>query len=371
MHLESRQAEVAQIKRECIDFGLHNLDPSSNMQEEQERELAPEIEQEGQIERPPPRSPANHVLYPDVKFAVTVVMTPNSTAFMPAFKSLAKSSAAKHFRVSEFPSDLLVTTDFARTVKPDANASISAFLDPYHRHVQWILTQAVDESVARHGMRMVIVSSWEANKLKARLEALEAADLPSPPVFLRAYLPRSSLSFRTLEDLTAYTIPSSSSALPPPPPLELVDQLNLFAGQPYLRSYAHYERVCRYLGLSYTESNGDNDLAADGFVGREWYEDCEFEKSPMAFLAVLYKRIRKDCMNIEKTHLGRIFAGEILSEKDSVGVESRVEMQRKPRSWLVRMVLAMMRCLMRMRKGPMRICLMKRVSCRGERWSEG
>lgn len=327
LQLESRQDQVAKIKQKCMGSGFGNLGSAAGLQEEQERELAPEMEQERQVQRPAPRTPASHNLHDDViDFAISGNMTRNSTAFMPAFKTLAESSASKHFPVSEFPSELLVTADFACTLEPEGPTL--SYSDAHHRPVQWILTQAVDSSEARYGMHMVVVSSWEADRLKAKLEALpRASSTPAPtrrpPVFLRAYLPRSSLSFRTLEDLTLYTTPRSSSSPLPSPPPELVLQLNLFAGQLYLRSYADYQRACRYLGLSCVANNNDDDdgLAADGFVGKRGYAECEFERSPVAFLAVLYKRIRKDCMSIDKTHLGRMLGGEILRERVFEGAD--------------------------------------------------
>jgi hypothetical protein len=114
-----------------------------------------------------------------------------------------------------------------------------------------------------------------------------------------------------MEDLTTYTVPATLPADWTAPP-ELVMQLNLFAGQLYLRSYAEYVRLCRYLGLAYVENGGDEVVAPDGFVGRRGYPECEFGASPVAFLAEVYKRVRRDCVGIERTHIGRVLAGEIL-----------------------------------------------------------
>src|SRR6187549_3989922 len=95
-------------------------------------------------------------------------------------------------------------------------------------------------------------------------------------------------------------------------------QLNLFAGQLYLHSFDEYKRVCRYLGLAYTE-NEDQETAVppDGFVGKNKYPECRFKSSPVAFLAKVYNEIRGDCVgDIEKAHMGKILAGEILTEED-------------------------------------------------------
>jgi hypothetical protein len=315
--LDTRQDQVSQIKEKCAEVGLANLDAMGSLQEEQERELAPEVERERQVERPPPRLPAPHALHEHVRcFATSGVMTPKSPAFMPAFQALASTSAAALFPAESFPSELLVTADFATTVQTNA-ATASSSSDSYQRPVQWVLTQS-DPSSA-HGMHMVIISSWEANELKAILETTPPTTYEEGrQVFLRAYLPRSSLSFPSLEDLTLYTIPSTTTS-PLPPPAALVTQLNLFAGQLYLRSHAEYIRLCRFLGLSYAENEGDSDVAADGFVGKQGgkgYEACAFTSSPVGFLSVLFKRVRRDCLDIEKTHMGRILTGEILRERD-------------------------------------------------------
>lgn len=295
------QLELIQKKAEA--FKTASATRSANLQEEQERELAPEIEQERQVERPDKKKPRTHKLHPDLEvFVRTARLASGSDAFLPPFQALEKSSAAQYFPAgaSNFPSDLLITADYARTVRVEGQGYCS---DMYQRPVQWVLTSK---------SHMVIISQWEANELKAIL-----MEDSSGAVVLHAYLPRTSLSYRTLEDLKLYTVPADASQEIAP---ELVMQLNLFAGQLYLRSYKHYVALCRYLGLSYKKNEGDEVIEADGFVGRRdgEYAACRFETSPVMFLSVLFKTIRRDCMGIEKTHMGKILAGEILTEKDFV-----------------------------------------------------
>jgi hypothetical protein len=64
------------------------------------------------------------------------------------------------------------------------------------------------------------------------------------------------------------TIPRTPTLAPAPDP-NLITQLNLFAGQLYLHSYADYAWLCRYLGLAFIENEVEKDIAADGFVGRD------------------------------------------------------------------------------------------------------
>lgn len=295
------QLDLIQTKAEA--FSTASATKSANLQEEQERELAPEIEQERQVERPAEKVPQMHKLHPRLEvFVRTARLAPGSSAFLPPFQALENSSAIQYFPagVSNFPSDLLITADYARTVHEGGQGYCS---DMYQRPVQWVLTSK---------SHMVIISQWEANQLKPIIMKDS-----SGAVVLRAYLPRPSLTFRTLEDLQLYTVPASASQEIAP---ELIMQLNLFAGQLYLRSYKHYVALCRYLGLSYKENEGSETIAADGFVGRRdgEYAACRFETSPVMFLSVLFKTIRRDCMGIEKTHMGKILAGEILTERDFV-----------------------------------------------------
>lgn len=53
------------IKKTCDAFGVTSL-RSASLQEEQERELATEVEEERQVERPAPAKPRTHSIHPDV-----------------------------------------------------------------------------------------------------------------------------------------------------------------------------------------------------------------------------------------------------------------------------------------------------------------
>jgi hypothetical protein len=293
--------------------------PSSTLQEEQERELAPEIEEERQVSRPPPRQALKHTVHRDVKlFILTGHIPPNSPAFINPFASLSTTGAAALFPapLSSFPSDLLVTRDFARTVDETGPGYVS---DSYQRNVQWVLTSTDTDSGTT---RMVVISPYEAARAKSLLERCQSLDGDSAPVTLHAYLPRSSLSFRSMEDLKTYTVPPVAEEWQAPP--ELVMQLNLFAGQLYLRDYGEYVRLCRYLGLAYTENRRDEVVGRDGFVGRRGYAECGFGESPVAFLGEVFGRVRRDCVGIAKTHMGRVLAGEVLGEREFTAMSGTV-----------------------------------------------
>ncbi|KAK4466142.1 hypothetical protein QBC42DRAFT_330868, partial [Cladorrhinum samala] len=333
--LPSRREQLDLIYSKCINFDLPFLTDKSNPSEQQERELAPEAIQQPQIERPPPAVALPHSLHPGVLSFVQTGMLPrsqlNTSVFLPAYGVLKHSSVWPLYSdgTRAFPTDLLVTVDFAWTVENDGPGKNG---DAFQRPVQWVLTKRVDTSVDRFGMHMVIISPWEANEIKPMLESSSDNNRQQSGVTMHAYLPRPSRGFMTMEDLTTFTVPKVDRGWAAP--RELVMQLNLFAGQLCLRSYREYARLCRYLGLRYrddADADGDGDVemrdaglprgswAPDGWVGRAGgseFAGCPFDFNPVPFLRVLYKRIRGGCLDIERTHMGRILAGEVLTMED-------------------------------------------------------
>ncbi|TLD03366.1 uncharacterized protein PgNI_12244 [Pyricularia grisea] len=300
---------ASSIVKHCAQFGDVNLDWAV-LQEEQERELAPEIEQEGQVKRPRPAKPVMHTLDPViVNFAKTGVLTAGSASFKPAFKSLELLTAAKLMpKLSEFPQDVLVTLDFASTVELEATAK----QDQYLRPVQWVLTSMGDgddrSGVVKH---LVIISPFEA-------QALLATVRNNAKTTLHLYAPRSTLGFESLEDLRLYPTP----ALPAEwsVPRHLILQLNLFAGQLYISSFADYTALCDMLGLDWEGGGKDGMVVcADGFVdpasnpGKTLKHS--FEHSPVSFLKVYLTKVRRDCESIEKTHMGKILNAIVLRPK--------------------------------------------------------
>lgn len=86
--LRKRLEETQLIRERCQEFGLETFH-SCSLQEEQERELAPENEREQQVERPRAMEPADHELHQDVRSWVeTGVIKQGSKAFLAAFALL-------------------------------------------------------------------------------------------------------------------------------------------------------------------------------------------------------------------------------------------------------------------------------------------
>ncbi|KAJ4371622.1 hypothetical protein N0V83_004842 [Neocucurbitaria cava] len=301
---------IAQIVSRCRDFKASNFG-SAALSEEQERELAPEIEEERQVERPPKMKAETHRIHRDLRSLVhDGIIKPGFTAFKPAFKALRSTSAAKLFRLDElssFPTDLLVTDDFMRTVKIPYNTSRASFIsDPYQRPVQFVITtpSLEYEELTQHA---IVISPHEANTLQPIIQRRKK-------VTLHLFAARSNGAFASLDDLLLYNVgreftPYSGSR-------SLTMQLNLFAGSLYLRSLTEYNELCDFLGLLRTSKAQPGQLVhADGFIeppaGR-W----GLKQSPVPFLRALLMKIRREGEGIEKTHMGKLLSGVILEESD-------------------------------------------------------
>ncbi|KAI9370544.1 hypothetical protein BJX61DRAFT_544525 [Aspergillus egyptiacus] len=289
------------ILERCREFANLRLS-STQLQEEQERQLAPEIEQARQVQRPPSAKPEIHHLHPDLRqFVVTGLLEKSSRAVVPAFSTLRNTSAAKFLDVSEFPSKLLVSTDFARTAEMPRASSIS---DDYQRPVQWILTSSVHSPPNWKSVKhMIIISPFEANELRPEI-------LRSKAVMMHLYAPRQNGSFSSLDRLDLYSVPASSAVIEVPTALRI--QLNLFAGQLYIESFDEYREICAFLGVASVPTPEGVTVAADGFI----VGNTNFTKSPLKFLRLLMSQIRKDGQEIDKTHLGRLLDGKLLSMTD-------------------------------------------------------
>lgn len=298
------------IKDRCSEVGAPQVNEAA-LQEEQERELSPEVEEERQIERPPPAEPANHKIHCHLRNFVSagIAIPKTSRAVMPAFMALADTSAADHVPVDMFPKDVLVTRDFVRTIqKSDTGRFLS---DTYQRPVQWILS-----SQPRDWHKVIIISPFEANALLPLVRESTYATL-------HLYCARPNQEIRPLDHLDLFSVPSPPTNWSEPFPLRLMVQLNLFAGQLYLGSSAEYAELCKMLRLSNEEATDEVELEADGFIRSATSETAlsvigasTFSKSPVKFLDIFLSKIRKDCQSIGKTHLGKILGGALLKDED-------------------------------------------------------
>ncbi|KAH7012087.1 uncharacterized protein B0I36DRAFT_369914 [Microdochium trichocladiopsis] len=318
----SGQNPLSETQR-LISQRCQNLDatgPSSAiLQEEQERELAPEVEEERQPERPAKAEPLQHAVHPDVvAFVRTGLFPAESSTFIPVYKSLANSSAGEYIaKLRHRQGRVHCTRDFQATIKPP---TVGYESDSYQRPVQWVLTSSnaftevspelsdVEEQAGCGDKRrrtlkhMVIISPYEAQHLMDAIRQSRA-------VALHLYAPLLNEGFRSLDKLDLYTVPSSLSMTKPLPdiPMEVTLELDLFAGQLYFKSYAEFEALRVYLL--------DRSVAAfDGQAGGS--ESRLLDENLVGLLNIIMTRIRRYCETIDKTHTGKALHGCRIAEED-------------------------------------------------------
>ncbi|KAK7740939.1 hypothetical protein SLS53_005002 [Cytospora paraplurivora] len=316
---EATTDRLRQIQARCEDVGSTHVNEAT-LQEEQERELSPEIEQERQLERPPPAIAAVHSIHEDLReFVSSGIILRNSAAFVPAFEMLRRTSANNYLDVGMFPRDIMVTVDFAETVETVISPGGGGVLDAYQRPIQWVLS-----SQPHSWQHVVIISPHEAQEL---LPAIQS----SGKITLHIYAPRPNLEIRPLDSLDLYTVPASAMQAMTPIPTHLRIQLNLFAGQLYFKDFSDYSAFCDMLRLSWHDASEGTKVASDGFIVSEpprtsnntdgpaastLAQASTFTESPVKFLKVFLMMARRDCQPIEKTHVGKVLDGALLRKTD-------------------------------------------------------
>jgi hypothetical protein len=298
--------EADAITLRCQQFKNLELRAAA-LSEEQERELAPEIEQEREDQRPPPAEAITHYVHPDVReFVRKGTILPKSTGYTCAFQSLRNTSVSSCFDLTQFMPGLLVTWDFSHTVIHESSDDVS---DLYQRSVQWILTGSdIKVGPVKH---MMIISPYEAQVLYLTIQT-------SKYVALHLYAPRANLGYSPLDRLDLYTVPWRPVAREIPRALTV--ELNLFAGQLYVNSYDEYIEVCEFLGIAWEPAKDGEVIAADGFILRDLQGrvggKSGLRNSPVAFMKILMTKIRRNCAKIDKTHMGQILDNELLTAGD-------------------------------------------------------
>ncbi|KAM0170176.1 hypothetical protein ACHAPC_011205 [Botrytis cinerea] len=260
-HTQGTDLRLPQDYRAAVTLGNNltkdrlvqvNIEAAS-LQEEQERELFPEAEEERQVEKPPYAEALAHPIHPNLRYFVQHgKIDMHRGGFLHAFSSLANTSTAINANVEELPRNLLVTEDFAQTIKIEWQRNYQS--DLFQRPVQWVLTARLEDESKVH---LVIISPYEAQGL---LEDIKS----SATVTLHIYSPHMNETHPFLDNLMLYTIPERKKAKMIPQ--NLVIQLNLFAGQLYLSSFKKYTQICDTLCLFWNVCESDIALGPDGFI---------------------------------------------------------------------------------------------------------
>ncbi|EGP88529.1 uncharacterized protein MYCGRDRAFT_85558 [Zymoseptoria tritici IPO323] len=284
---------------------------SRRLQQEQERELSPEVVAEPIIQRVAAAVAAKHSLHKDlVTFVETGVIKAGSSAYFPAFDSLATTTAALKFDVKQLraPAFIYATADFATTVEKDESGSSS---DAYQRTPQWVLTaRKIGQDVVG---TLIVISPWEAEHLFTRVQCSFATAL-------HLYRPRTNLAHPALDTLNFCTIAPRSMTLSIPAQLSV--QLNVFAGALYFASYDEYQKTCMFLGVTWRKASPGEIIAADGFIERDAQgqigggSTSKVRVSPIKFIKSLMTTIRRNGESISKTHMGALLEGRLLQRSD-------------------------------------------------------
>ena len=289
------------IRQRCDELGILSLRDVS-MDEEQEREVAHEVERERQVERPPRVPPATHSIdQAIVDFVKTGVIR---KTFRPAFQTPKATSAATN-EAHIWSPYILATKDFQETVGSSEKS------DDYLRPVQWVVS-----AKRAHSEVLVILSPYEANHLLPDIRS-------SDKVHLHLYTPRITKSMKPCDDLALYSIPAVPAGWTPPS--SLMDQLNVFAGQLYLKDYETYIRLCRFLCVYARDLQDEEgiEVGCDGFISPDnrpshLQNAHTFQTSPLDSLRKLMGMRRKG-MRFAPTDIGKLLDGRLLSEDDFDG----------------------------------------------------
>ena len=247
----------------------------ASMHEEHEREVAQEVEQETQVERPPKVAALRPAVDPGLQAFLASGRFEDYVRFSLAYGRVVKKISVKTRGHSDPWTHLRVTSDFARTVKQPS----SGYYDSYLRPVNWVLTskQEIKPSF------LLIISQYEANELMPKIQA------PSSGVKLHVYEPRVTKSMGSVD--FGMEPPSQSMQEWQNLSSGLRRELNLFAGQVYFNTFEDYVELCKDLGPKLNPST-ERTLS---FV--------------QAWIA-----IRRKGQDFLQTHVGQMASGQLLKE---------------------------------------------------------
>lgn len=247
----------------------------ASMHEEHEREVAHEVEQETQFERPPKAKALRRTVDPDLPRFIKTGSAEDFVRFQLAYHRIVRTASVMLGGLRDPWANLRVTSDFARTVvRPQ-----SGHHDNYFRPVNWVLTCKRESNPSF----LLIISQYEANELIREIQA------PSSAVNLLIYEPRITKSMGSVD----------FGMVPPSPSMRewqnlnsgLRRELNLFAGQVYINTYEDYTKLCEDL-RSKLGSSMDRNLS---FV--------------QAWIA-----IRRKGQDFLQTHVGQMVSGRSIKE---------------------------------------------------------
>lgn len=253
-----------------------SISEGASMHEEHEREVAHEVEQETQVQRPPRVKALPRVVDPSLPRFVRSGGNIAFQEFLRAYDVITETSARSVTAV-ELCSHLRVTKGFAWTV----DRPTSGQYDSYLRPGTWILT-------SKHAAKptdLLLISQYEANQLFEEIRAKSAG------VKLHTYEPRVTKSMRAIDSAPPgliYPSVTDWQILT----RHLRRELHIFAGQLYFNSFDEYRELLTEI------VNGKPTLQAE--------EALKFIKAWIA--------IRRKGQNFLPTHMGQMVNNRTIKE---------------------------------------------------------
>ena len=248
----------------------------ASMHEEHEREVAHEVEQETQVERPPKAKALCRAIDPNLEAFVMTGQLEAYSLFALACDRVLNMTSVNVGRPLHLWAHLRVTRDFACTVQ---QPQLGCY-DDYFRPVNWVLTSKREIKPTF----LLIISQYEANELLRKIQA------PSSGVNLHIYEPKVTKSMGSVDsgmEPTSRSMQEWQSLSS-----GLRRELNLFAGQVYFNTHKDYLKFCKDLGLQLNPA-ADQTLS---FV--------------QAWIA-----IRRKGQDFLQTHLGQLVSGRSIKEE--------------------------------------------------------
>lgn len=318
---------IARLTDRCREYGCSET-AINDIDETCEREVAPEVEDEKQISKPPMPEPADQNKAAGLEFFIsTGQLQTGEAGFQWAFRSLQSTSLAEIPELWQFPKNLRVTHNFANTINTFLDTDETLKTDNYQQHVAYVLS--IKKCHLRMGVDQVviIVSQSEVDEHWALLEQ-------SPYVDLHVYNAKVTPETARRRDYILFP-PRASQDFSYPDDVRIA--LDIFAGQLYFGSYGEYMDVCSFLGLlHFSDAPDDLELQPDLFVTkkqrrvlrRDHYSWCcdarggldllssRFKSSPVPFLKKFLTVVRNHGASIDHTHMGRVLNGERLGMEE-------------------------------------------------------
>ncbi|KAG9762013.1 hypothetical protein KCU73_g2114, partial [Aureobasidium melanogenum] len=274
---------------------------------EQERELAHEIERQRQVERPKAAKACKHNVSKGLDHYIQTGTEGyfSQSAVIHAFTVFADTSAREvmvkqKVKATDF-ANLYVSHDYPRTVTFDGK---KCAIDDYLRPVNWVLSSSEHD-------KLLIISQHEADELMVGIRK-------STKVRLHTFAPRLNKAMISFNDMDFYTIGTTSGGSSRSD--AVVRNLNLFAGSLYLETATIYDSLRCFLGLvSQSRRAGDFVVNSDGYVdlkireAASWPGTCPFIGSPLPFLKEVCS-LRRGGKAFAQTHMGHLFEGRALRQ---------------------------------------------------------